>query len=129
MIHFCTQKEFNAFCSRVNESAWVFENWDKITSNLTDSRMTKIDGRRLRVGQLYKSKNINWCLQLNDHLRSKTNQSDDATYSAEKFQDILNYIIDSKILEDIEHNPSQAASLASRLHITQNIIFRFFVLM
>ena len=51
-------KEFDVFCQRVNEASWVFDNWDKIVTNLTDERVFAIDARRLSMGQLYLAKNI-----------------------------------------------------------------------
>ena len=109
-------KEFDSFCHKVNESSWIFDNWDKITANLMDFRMTEIDARRLSVTQLYKAKSIDWCLQLNDTLRRKTKRTgEDPLYPPEKFDDIFQHIINSGIFTDIEHDPSVAASMGGRL--------------
>ena len=111
------EREFNSFCHKVNECAWIFDNWEKITDNLMDYRMSNVDARRLTVGQLYKAKNMDWCLQLNDTLRrkSKRKTGEEPLYSADKFNDIFQNIVNSGILEDIEHDPSAAASLGGRL--------------
>ena len=108
-------KEFNALCRQVNECCWVFENWEKIVQNLTDQRITEIDARSLSVSQLYKAKNIDWCLQLNDTLRSNSKKNDDPLYPQDKFNDIFQHIVASGIFDDIEHNPSLAANLGGRL--------------
>ena len=108
-------KELSKFCDKVNEACWVFDNWEKIVSNLTDERMVEIDARRLSVSQLYLAKNIEWCLALNDTLRRKSKRIGEPLYPKEKFDNIFQNIIESGILEDIEHNPSSAASIRGRL--------------
>lgn len=110
------EREFNSLCHKVNECSWIFDNWDKITTNLMDHRMYEIDARRLSVSQLYKAKSIDWCLQLNDTLRRKTKRTgDDPLYSSEKFNNIFQNIINSGIFDDIEHDPSVAAGIGGRL--------------
>ena len=61
-----SDKELSKFCDKVNEACWVFDNWEKIVSNLTDERMVEIDARTLSVPQLYLARNIEWCLALNE---------------------------------------------------------------
>ena len=113
------KNEFNLICHKVNESSWIFDNWEKIIANLMDYRMTEIDARRLSVYQLYKAKSIEWCLQFNDTIRRKSKQTgDEPLYSLQKFNDIFETIVNSGILSDIEHNPSLAAGLGSRLQRT-----------
>ena len=110
------EKEFNLLCHKVNECSWIFDNWDKITANLMDYRMTEIDARRLSVSQLYKTKSIDWCLQFNDTLRRKSKRTgDEPLYPSQKFDDIFQNIVNSGILADIEYDPSVAASLGGRL--------------
>ena len=108
-------KEVNLLCHRVNEATWVYDNWDKIVSNLTDERVFAIDARRLSLSQLYLAKNIDWCLSLNDRLRRKGKRAGEPLWTKEKFDDIFQNIIQSGILEDIQHSPSVAASIGGQL--------------
>ena len=110
-----SEKELSRFCNKVNEACWVFDNWEKIVSNLTDERMFEIDARRLSMSQLYLAKNVEWCLALNDNLRRKNKRIGEPLYPREKFDNIFQNIIESGILEDIEHDPSTAASIGGRL--------------
>ena len=109
------KKEFDAFCHKVNECAWVFENWEKIVANLTDNRMIEVDVRRLSVSQLFKAQRIDWCIQLNDILRRKTKPKGDPMYPLQKFDDIFQNVINSGILQDIDHDPYLAAGIGGRL--------------
>ena len=103
-------KEFDTLCHKVNECCW-----EKIVANLTDQRMSEIDARRLTVPQLYQAKSIDWCLQLNDTLRRKGKRIGEPMYPPEKFDNIFQIIIESGIMEDIDHNPSLAAGIGGRL--------------
>ena len=109
-----SEKQFSKFTEKVNEAAWVFDNWTKITANLTDRRLTEIDARRLSINQFYRAGNIDWCLSYNETLRKKR-KPDDPLYSNEKFNGVFNAIVESGILEDINHDPKLAASLGERL--------------
>ena len=54
-------------------------------------------------------------LSLNDRLRRKGKRVDEQLWPKEKFDNIFQNIIQSGILEDIEHNPSVAASIGGQL--------------
>ena len=110
-----SDKEFNTLCRQVNECCCVFEKWEQIVKNLTDQRITEIDARSLSVSQLYKAKNIDWCLQLNDTLRSNSKKNGDPLYSPGKFNNIFQHIVASGIFDDIQHSPSLAANFGGRL--------------
>ena len=110
-----SEKEMSKFCAKVNEASVVFDSWDTIVKNLTDSRMDQIDARRLSVRQFYLAKNINWCLSYNELLRIKGKNEDESPYPEDKYNDIFQYIINSGILDDVNNNPQVAAIIGGRL--------------
>ena len=109
-----SEKQLSKFTDKVNEASWVFNNWPVITSNLTDRRITDIDARRLSVNQFYRAGNIDWCLSYNETLRKK-GKSDEPLYPDEKFDEIFNTVLQSGILQDIDHDPKLAAALGERI--------------
>ena len=113
-----SKQELNHFCRKVNEANNVFDSWDLIVSNLTDYRMTFIDARRFSVRQFYLAKDISWCLTTNDHLRTKGGRNADNNvlpYPEEKYNEILQFIEASGILDDIGNDPKIAAAIGGRL--------------
>ena len=108
-------KELSKLCDKVNEASVVFDSWDTIVNNLIDSRMDQIDARRFSVRQFYMAKNINWCLSYNEMLRKKGKNDDEAPYPEAQYNDILQYIINSGILDDTDNNPQIAAIIGGRL--------------
>ena len=108
-------KELTKFSEKVNEASCVYNNWDNIVTNLTDHRM-KFDARRFSVRMFYLSKSIEWCLSYNDQVRKKGKMSlENPLYPKDKFEAIFQNIIDSGILDDIDHDTSIAASIGGRL--------------
>ena len=110
-----TPKDLNKFCADVNEACDVFEHWDKIVRNLTDSRMGQIDARRFSVRYFYLAKSLDWCLNYNEIIRKKTKCHDEPLYPNDKYNAIFQNILASGILEDIEHNPNIASMIGGRL--------------
>ena len=110
-----SEKELSKFCAKVNEACDVFDNWDTIVTNLTDSRMDQIDARRLSVRQFYLAKRIEWCLSQNELLRKKVKSDDGAPYPEDKYNDIMQYILNTGILDDVKNNPQIAAIIGGRL--------------
>ena len=108
-------KELSKLCDKVNEASVVFDSWDSIVFNLMDDRMDQIDARRFSVRQFYMAKNINWCLSYNEMLRKKGKNEDLAPYPEDKYNDILQYIINTGILDDVNNNPQIAAIIGGRL--------------
>lgn len=109
------QKEFKRHCQHINETSYCFENWEKIVSNLTDSRMTYIDARNFSVHYFYLSASIDWCLEYNEKVSPKERSRDGLPYSSAQIDDIFHHIVDSGILQDIEHDPRLAAVIGGQL--------------
>ena len=110
-----SKKELDKFCYKVNEACDVFNSWTKIVDNLTDERLDQIDARRFSIRQFYLAKNITWCLEYNESLRIKGMTKTDLPYPEDKYNDILQYIIASGILDDVDNNPQIAASIGGRI--------------
>ena len=76
----------------------------------------KFDTRRFSVHMFYESKSLAWCLSYNEQLRKKGKMSKDQPfYPIDKFNNIFQNILDSKILDDVEFNPQVAAAIGGRL--------------
>ena len=108
-------KDLNKFCADVNEAYDVFEHWDQIVRNLTDSRMDQIDARRFSVRYFYLSKTLDWCLNYNEIIRKKTKRRDEPLYPDDKYNAIFQNILASGILDDIQHDPYVASMIGGRL--------------
>ena len=108
-------KDLNKFCADVNEACDVFEHWDQIVRNLTDSRMDEIDARRFSVRYFYLAKSLDWCLNYNEIIRKKTKRRDEPLYPDDKYNAIFQNILASGILDDIEHDPHVASMIGGRL--------------
>ena len=110
-----TPKEFNKFCTDVNETCDVYEHWDAIVRNLTDSRMDQVDARRFSVRYFSLAKSIDWCLSYNEMIRKKGKRSEEPLYPADKYNAIFQNILASGILDDIENDPYVASMIGGRL--------------
>lgn len=108
-------KALKAFCDRVNDAAYVFDNWDVIIQNLMDARMDCLDARRFSVGQFKQAKELSWCLIENENLRRNSRKPDEPRYPEDKYKDILQNILNSGILDDIDRDPHVAAMIGKRL--------------
>ena len=108
------KQEFNKHCQLVNESAYCFDNWELIVSNLTDRRMTSIDARSFSVAYFASAGSIDWCLEYNEKVR-KSGSSKERLYSRDQVDAIFQQIVASGILDDIEHNEQVAASIGNQL--------------
>lgn len=111
------EKELNKFCGGVNEACDVFDHWDVIVRNLTDSRMDQIDARRFSVRYFYLAKSIDWCLNYNEQLRKKGKRCDEPRYPEDKYNAIFQNILASGILDDMDppNDPHVASMLGGRL--------------
>ena len=110
-----SQDELDNFCFKLNETCNVFNSWAKIVDNLTDERMIYIDARRLSIRQFYLAKKIGWCLEYNESLRPKGRTKNELPYSEEKYNAILQNIVASGIMDDVDNNPQVVTALGGRL--------------
>ena len=107
---------FNAHCQDVLDATYVFDNFDKITKNLMDRRITHLDARHFSIYQFRRSASIDWVIEQNANARERsTKKLTDPKFSAGEIQDISNYIISSGILERCGHDPTTAASLCQQV--------------
>ena len=77
--------------------------------------MDQIDARRFSIRQFYLAKKISWCLEYNESLRIKGKAKNNVPYPEDKYNDILQYIIASGILDDVDNDPQIAASIGGRI--------------
>lgn len=109
------QNQFSRHCCEVNDAAYCFHNWENIVSNLTDVRMTAIDARNFSVHYFREAASLDWCLGYNEKVRRKGKRKGDPAYSSAKIDDIFSHIIDSGILDEIDHDPQLAAGIGEQL--------------
>ena len=74
---------------------------------------TTLDIQRHR--KFFLAKSIDWCLCYNEQLRKKGKNEDGPPYSEDKYKDILQYIMNSGILDDVDNDPKIAAIIGDRL--------------
>ena len=112
-------KELAKICRRVNEASSVFDNWDTIVNNLTDTRMDQIDARLLTVGLFFEAKSLSWCLRHNENIRRSKRKNQDnegePSYPEDKYNAIMQHIYNSGILDDAGNDPKIAAMIGRRI--------------
>ena len=112
-----SKKTFNDLATDINESSYVYRNWDEIVNNLTDQRLTCIDARTFSVRMFYCARNLDWCLSYNETLRKKGNSNGELPYSQDKVDEIFQHMVNTGIFEDMGHNPKLAAGLGEALKL------------
>ena len=110
-------KPLQDFCDDVNLHCNVFDNWDIIVRNLTDGRMDQIDARRFSAQYFWEARNIGWCLSYNEQIRNRrrAKKPEEPKYPEDKYNAILQNIVASGILDDIDRDQHVAAMFTSRL--------------
>ena len=103
------------FVKKVNEINLVFNSWDTIVKNLTDERMIYVDARRFSVTSFYLAIDLSWCLRQNELHRPAGRNEGDTIYTEDTYQDVLQYLYDSGILNQIDHNPVLGSIIGGRL--------------
>ena len=107
------KKVRDKFSREVNEIDLVYQGWNQIVSNLTDPRLMHVDARKFSINQFYCARNQEWCLNNNDMMRD--GGEDDIIYEEHKYQRIIRYIIQSGILDDIDHDDQLTSMLGRRI--------------
>ena len=110
-----TKEKLDEFVSNVKRASTAFDKWDTIVENLTDSRLSYIDARRFSVYHFWRARHLTWCITFNEALRSKGKNDGEKPYPEDKYQLILQQIINSGILSDIENEPQTASCIGGRL--------------
>ena len=111
-----TESEKERFSRKMNQVNAVFNDWETIVSNLTDERMVNIDARKFSIYQFYRARMLHWCIDHNElHRNPGRHDPENPDYSEDKFRGIMNYIHQSRILEDINHDPSIASAIGRRI--------------
>ena len=99
--------------SLANEGSKVYEKWDTIEFNLVQCQL--IDRRRFSINQFYRATELSWCYKYEESIRKKNSKPKRPFYEDEKYERIKNFIKDSGILSDLDHDPKQITALCSRL--------------
>ena len=107
------KKVRDKFCREVNEIDLVYQGWNQIVSNLTDPRLVHVDARKFSINQFYRARTQGWCLNYNDMMRDGGEV--DIVYAEHKYQRIIRYIIQSGILDDIDHDDQLTSMLGRRI--------------
>ena len=108
--------------TKVNMVHEVFINWEKIAKNLNDEEIDYIDARKLSIEQLYQAINLTWCFEYDEILRGPGNIPETLLYGEDVYRSILEFITDSGILVDIDHDGKECAKLGRRIQRDLNRI-------
>ena len=111
------KKDRDKFCRKVNSAALVYDKWNVIVDNLTDPRMTEIDARNFSMEMFYEAKDITWCLNYNEQLRTRKNTEKLDLYSENLYQAVKENILNCGILGGMARPNDQhiAAMMMRRL--------------
>ena len=116
-LHTCRRKNWLSFVIRwMKHRVSSVINWDWIVANLTDDRMTQIDARRFSVRQFFLNKSLNQCLKITQVKCASNIEGLKNRYNPpEKIEAIIQNIVASGILHDVDHNPQIASVIGGRL--------------
>ena len=112
------RRTWTSFVKKFNIAALVYEKWDVIVSNLTDSRMTEIDARNFSMNMFYEARDITWCLNYNEQMRLRKSDGEKLNlYSEDLYQSVKNHILNCGILAGMSrpNDPHIAAMMMKRL--------------
>ena len=99
----------------VNDCRVCYERWDDIVKNLTDPKFSNIDASTLSVHYLRRASSRNWCTKYNDSLAIRRVQQGDPLYSPARYQEILQMVVNTGIIGELDHNPRYVASFFGRI--------------
>lgn len=117
--------ERRKFRTKVNMVHEVFINWDKIVKNLNDEEISYIDARKLSIQQLYQSIEPTWCSDYDEILRGPGDLPEELLYEENLYHRILEFITDTGILGDINHDKKECSKLGRRLQRDLNKICKY----
>ena len=101
-------------CERIGHVTTVYERWETIVENLTMPSMAVIDPRRFSVYQLSRAVGINWCVRTrNNMLQRRGSLPPNSYYDQAKFQQIMDVVRSSGILDDVSKCREQAKLIGS----------------
>lgn len=101
--------------SYVNDCRVCYERWDDIVRNLTDPMLSNIDASTLSVHYLRRASGRNWCIKYNESLKIHRVQQGDPLYSQARYREILQMVVNTGIIGELDHNPRYVASFFSRI--------------
>ena len=94
----------------VNDCRVCYDRWDDILRNLSDQRFSNIEVSTLSVHYLRQTSSRTWCERYNDAVRRHRVQRGDPLYTSERYQQILQMVVNSGIIGELQHNPDYVAS-------------------
>ena len=108
--------ERDRICDKISQVTIVFEQWETIVEHLTMPSMRVIDARTYSIYQLSRAVGINWCMRQRDNLLRKRPGAPvrNPCYSQEKFQQIMDCVRNTGILDDVSHSREQAGLIADQ---------------
>ena len=105
----------NKIAKFVNDCRVCYERWDDIVRNLTDPLFSNIDASTLSVHYLRRASGRNWCIKYNDALKTRSAQEGDPLYSPARYREILQMVVNTGIIGELDHNPRYVASFFGRI--------------
>ena len=101
---------------RINNSCWVYKNFNKILENVQSCPL--LDIRRLSLKDLYLAKNIHWCLARQELARERFRRPADLglqIYRDEDFDDLLELVRNSAAYQAVREDDGEVTRLILRL--------------
>ena len=74
------------------------DRWDDIVRNQTDPKFSSIEVSTLSVHYFWKAASQTWCERYNDAVRTHRGYRGDPLYTSERYQQILQMVVDSGII-------------------------------
>ena len=108
------EEEATTLARTINTASWVYDNFQRITHNLT-LECKHIDIRRLSLHQLYLAKDLSWCLTYQEQMKGKRDKPNHLVYDEEAFDNLVNIVGNHEVIESVSDDPRQLAALLTRL--------------
>ena len=102
---------------RINNSCWVFKNFDKIVGNL--QKCPLLDIRRLSLKELYLAKNMHWCLARQELARERLRRPGELgvhRYRDDDFYNLLELVRSSACYQSVRGDGREVSKVVMRLH-------------
>ena len=108
-------EERKSFVAKVNEINQVYNKWDTIANNLTDNRIVYLDARKLSVNQLYRAKEMSWCLQQNELNKPVGRRNEgEPGYPEDMYQIMLQAAWNTGLFDHVGHDTQVVAAIGAR---------------
>ena len=109
------KKFYTTLARTINNVVWVYDNFEKITHNLT-LECKEIDIRHLSLHQLYLAKDLSWCLAYQEQKKERKDKPKHLDYDEDDFNDLVRTVGNHDVFKSVSDDPRRLTALMSRMY-------------